>query len=219
MNWPILDVLADDERRALLSVGRRRRFARNEVIFHDGDPGDTLHLLAKGHVGIRVMTPLGDIATVRVLKAGDFFGELAVVSPAPRNATAVAVDAVETIGIHRDEFDELRAGHPQLERVLVEALVTEVRRLAVQLLDALYVPVEKRVWRRLVDLAGIFGDGDANLDGTVIALTQEEFAQVVGTTRPTINRLLRDGEEAGILRVARGRLEITDHTALTRRAR
>jgi CRP/FNR family transcriptional regulator, cyclic AMP receptor protein len=198
-------------------VARRRRFARNEVIFHEGDPGDMLHLLAKGHVAIRVTTPLGDVATVRVIKAGDFFGELAVVSPAPRNATAVAVDAVDTLGIHRDEFEELRTHHPALERVLVDALVTEVRRLAVQLLDALYVPVDKRVWRRLVDLAGIFGDADG--DGTVIPLTQEELAQVVGTTRPTVNRLLRDGEQAGILRATRGRVEIADHQALTRRAR
>ena len=215
MEWPVLDVLTPDERRALLSVARRRRFARNEVLFHEGDPGDTLHLLSKGHVAIRVTTPLGDVATVRVLKPSEFFGELAVISPAPRNATAAAIDAVETLAIHRDEFDALRDAHPAMERVLVEALVSEVRRLAVQLIDALYVPVEKRVWRRLAELAQVFGDGD----GTTIPLTQEDLAQVVGTTRPTVNRLLRDGEEAGIVAVGRGRVEITDLATLTRRAR
>src|SRR5207253_11324842 len=81
VDWPILNVLSEEERRALLSIARRRRFARNEVIFHEGDPGDTLHLLAKGHVAIRVATPWGDVATVRVLRAGAFLGELAVVSP------------------------------------------------------------------------------------------------------------------------------------------
>jgi CRP/FNR family cyclic AMP-dependent transcriptional regulator len=212
MDWPILNVLSDDERRALLSVARRRKFARNEVIFHEGDPGDTLHLVSKGHVAIRVTTPLGDVATVRVLQASEFFGELAVISPAPRNATAAAIDAVETLAVHRDEFDALRDGHPAMERVLVEALVTEVRRLAVQLLDALYVPVEKRVWRRLAELAAVFGDGP-------IPLTQEDLAQVVGTTRPTINRLLRDGEADGVVRVSRGRVEIADPALLARRAR
>ena len=217
MDWPILNVLSDDERRALLSVARRRKFARNEVIFHEGDPGDTLHLLNKGHVAIRVTTPLGDVATVRVLKASEFFGELAVVSPAPRNATASAIDAVETLAIHRDEFDALRDGHPTMERVLVEALVTEVRRLAVQLLDALYVPVEKRVWRRLAELVQVFGD--AAEERAIIPLTQEDLAQVVGATRPTINRLLRDGEAAGILQLSRGRIEITDRSKLDRKAR
>jgi CRP-like cAMP-binding protein len=88
--------------------------------------------------------------------------------------------------------------------------------LAVQLLDALYVPVERRVWRRLLELEDVFGDGG---ETTVISLTQEDLAQVVGTTRPTMNRLLRDGEGAGILRVARGRVEIVDHDQLARRAR
>jgi CRP-like cAMP-binding protein len=217
VEWPILSVLSEEDRRSLLSTARRRKFARNEVIFHEGDPGDTLHLLAKGHVAIRVTTPLGDTATVRVLKPGDFFGELAVVSPAPRNATAVAIDVVETQGVHRDQFEDLRTRQPSMERVLVEALVSEVRRLAVQLLDALYVPVEKRVWRRLHELADVFdGSGD---EAIAIPLTQEELAQVVGTTRPTMNRLLRESEDAGVVRLARGRLEILDVDGVARRAR
>jgi CRP-like cAMP-binding protein len=63
---------------------RRRRFDKGEVIFHEGDPGDTMHLLAKGHVAVRVTTPLGDVATLLILKPGDFFGEVALVSPAPQ---------------------------------------------------------------------------------------------------------------------------------------
>jgi CRP-like cAMP-binding protein len=216
MDWPILSVLSDADQRALLSTARRRRFARNEVIFHEGDPGETLHLVSKGHVAVRVTTPLGDVATVRVLRPGDFFGELAVVSPAPRNATVVALDVAETLVIHRDQFRDLLDRQPSVQALLVEALVTEVRRLAVQLLDALYVPVERRVWRRLLELESVFGDGTGT---AVITLTQEDLAQVVGTTRPTMNRFLREGEAAGILCVARGRVEITDHDQLARRAR
>jgi CRP/FNR family cyclic AMP-dependent transcriptional regulator len=217
MEWQILEVLSPDERQELLALTRRRRFARNEVIFHEGDPGDTLHLVAKGHIAIRVTTPLGDVATVRVLKAGDFFGELAIISPGPRNATAVALDAAETRAVHRDQFDALRARDPAIDRVIIEALVTEVRRLAVQLVDALYIPVEKRIWRRVVDLAAIF----AGADGAAVSipLTQEELAQVVGATRPTINRTLKEGEDAGVVRLARGRVEVLDRDAVARLAR
>jgi len=68
MDYPILDAVPDADRRAVLGAARRRRFARNEVILHEGDPGDSLHLPAKGHVAIRVTTPLGDAATVRILR-------------------------------------------------------------------------------------------------------------------------------------------------------
>ena len=151
-----------------------------------------------------------------MLRPGDFFGELAVVSPAPRNATAVAIDPTETLVVHRDEFQQLLDQQPSVQALLVEALVTEVRRLAVQLLDALYVPVERRVWRRLLELEAVFGDGSAT---TVISLTQEDLAQVVGTTRPTMNRLLRDGEAAGILHVfARSGRDRRPRPARARRA-
>jgi CRP/FNR family cyclic AMP-dependent transcriptional regulator len=217
MDWPLLRVVSDAERRELLSRARRRRFGRGEVVFHEGDPGDTLHLLAKGHVAVRVTTPLGDTATLLILKPGDFFGEMAVVSPGPRNATVIALDEAETLGLHRDVLEEIRADHPAVDRVLVEALVAEVRRLSALLVEALYVPVEKRIWRRLLDLGQIYAnEGDAT---TVIPLTQEDLAQVVGTTRPTLNKLLRGAETAGILVAGRGRLEIVDREALARKSR
>ena len=55
-----------------------------------GDPGDTLHLIAKGHVAVRIATPLGDTALLRVLGEGQYFGELAVVAPAPRRPRSSA---------------------------------------------------------------------------------------------------------------------------------
>ena len=56
MESPLLDVLAPDERRRLLSMARRRRFGRGEVVFHEGDPGDALHLIDKGHVAVKRTT-------------------------------------------------------------------------------------------------------------------------------------------------------------------
>jgi CRP/FNR family transcriptional regulator, cyclic AMP receptor protein len=217
MEFRLLEPLPADTRRELLSRARRRRFAPGEVVFHEGDPGDAMHLLAKGHVAIRVTTPLGDTATLRVLRAGDHFGELSVVAPAPRNATIVALDAIETLAVHRDDVEQLRREHPAVDRFLVDTLVQEVRRLSVLLAEALYLPVEKRTWRRLLALTAIYArDGDPT---TLIPLTQEDVAGIVGTTRPTINRLLRDAERDGLLRMSRGRIDVIDRAALERRCR
>src|SRR5258706_13505916 len=141
VDWPLLEGLSEADRRELLTRARRRRFARQEVLFHEGDPGDSLHLVSRGHVALRIHTPLGDVATMRIVRPGEFFGELAGVSPGPRNATAAALDAVETIHVDRELLAGLRADHPQIESILIEALVTEVRRLAQQVVQAMYVPV------------------------------------------------------------------------------
>jgi CRP/FNR family transcriptional regulator, cyclic AMP receptor protein len=213
----LLDPLSDDERLEILRRARRRRFAKGEVIFHEGDPGDALHLLAKGHVAVRVTTPLGDIATLLVVKPGEFFGEMALVSPAARSATVVALDDAETVSIHRELLEALRAEHPAVDRLLVDTLIADVRRLSTLLIDALYVPVEMRMWRRLLDLTQVYAS-ERNR-ACIVPLTQEDLAELVGATRPTVNRLLRSAEEAGLLRVGRGKVEILDAEALARRAR
>lgn len=217
MDWRLLESLTAEEHRAVISETRRRRFRRGEVIFHEGDPGDTLHLVAKGHVAIRRSTPLGDVATLLVLGPGDFFGELVLVSPdSGRNATVVALDPTETLTLQRDQLDMLRIEHPSIDRFLLDAAAKEIRRLSSLLSDALYVPVDKRVLRRLLEVAEAYGDV---VPGAVVPLTQDDLAGLAGTTRPSTNRVLRSAEEAGLLAVSRGQVRLNDIDGLNRRAR
>jgi CRP/FNR family transcriptional regulator, cyclic AMP receptor protein len=210
VDWPLLESLDPEERRALLAAARRRRFGRREVLFHEGDPGDALHLIVAGRVAVYVSTPLGDRAILAVLEPGEFVGEMALVSPAAeRAATARALEPTETFALRSAEFETLRRAHPAVDRFLVEVLAATVRRLNGLLLEALYVPADKRVMRRLASLAPA--------DGTPVALTQEELAGLAGTARATANRALRSAEADGILRLRRSRIEILDHEALARR--
>ena len=215
MESPYLTVLSPDDRSAVIGVARRRRYVRNEVLFHEGDPADTFHILDRGHVAVRTSTPLGEVALLRVLGPGDAFGEMALMDPTPRMATIVALDPCETLTLHRDAFDRLRRDHPDIDRLLLAAMVGEVRRLSALTLELMYVPVDKRLHRRLVDLAAIYGDGGP----VTIPLTQEDLAQLTGTTRQTSNRVLRAAEASGLLRVGRGRIELLDVEGLARQSR
>jgi CRP/FNR family transcriptional regulator, cyclic AMP receptor protein len=216
MEWALLAVLSEADRRDLLAGAHRRRFAKGEVIFHEGDPGDTLHLLAKGRVSVRLTTSLGDVTALRIISPGGWFGELALLCPAPRVATIVALEPVETLVVHRDQIAELRQSSPGFEHVLAEALVAEVRRLSIALLEALFVPVDKRVLRRVAELATLYGGGEGP---AVIPLTQEEVAQLAGTTRPTVNKVLQMAAGEGLLSLRRGQIEVADGEIVARRGR
>jgi len=206
--WPLLASLPDPEARELLSAARRRRFDRHEVVFHEGDPGDSMHLIERGRVALRVTTPLGDTVTLRILGPGAVFGELALLDPAPRNATVVALERTHTLSLHRDHFDDMRRHHPEVDRVLIDSLVAEVRRLSIQLLQALYVPVPRRVELRLLDLVQQYGD---DRGGPVdIPLTQEDLAELCGASRTTVNKVLRDLEQDSLVTVSRGHLVVDD---------
>lgn len=214
MEWPLLDPLPPEARRRLLAAGRLREFARKEIIFHEGDPGDTLHLVRRGHVAVRITTPLGDVATLTVLGPGQTFGELALLDAAARrSATCLALERTETWSLHRDQIVGLRLQNTAVDRFLVDLLAGYVRRLSEHLVQALYLLADQRVALRLLDLAEIYrGRPD-------IPITQDEVASLAGTSRATVNRVLGELEQAGALRVARGRITVLDREQIARAAR
>jgi CRP-like cAMP-binding protein len=200
----------------LLAHARRRHFAKNETIFHEGDVGETLHLLSQGHVAIRLSTETGDKCILRVIGPGGWFGELAVIAPAERNATVLALDKVVSLALPRQEVDGLRHRVPAFEEVLSRALVGELRRTSTALVEAFFVPVERRVLRRLAELAELYGSGATAVS---LPLTQEEIAQFAGTTRPTVNKVLQNAASTGLLALRRGQVEVIDRPKLARAAR
>jgi CRP-like cAMP-binding protein len=199
----------------VLTFARRRTFARGEVVFHEGDPADSLHLISKGRFAVRVTTTLGETATFAIFGPGEAFGELALVSEAPRSATVAALEPAETYSLYRREFDQLRREHPFVNRVLVAVLAAEVRRMDELIVEAFYVGADKRVLRRLRDLAEVYGNGT---DQITVPLTQEDLAGLAGTSRATVNRVLREEESRGTVALSRGKTTVLDLAELTRRA-
>ena len=111
--WPVLASLSSVEQEELFNAGRRRSFAKGEVLFHHGDPADSLHLIVSGRVAIRVLTPQGEQAILNVLGPGSVCGELALIDTnAHRTATVTALEPCETIVLRRRQFEKLRALQP-----------------------------------------------------------------------------------------------------------
>ena len=215
MEWPVLASLPPDERRTLAAGLRRRAYRRDEVIVHQGDPADTLHLIAAGHASVRVTMPGGEYVVVAILGPGDAFGEHALVSgPQSRGATVVALDRCETLSLGRNEFERLRTAYPGVDRFLVDLLARRVDKLNIYLLEALFVPAERRVLRRLLELCELY---PADGQGIVIPVTQETLASLAGTTRPTANQVLRRLVAAGIVKVSRSQVVVLNRAGLHQR--
>ena len=216
MDWPVLASMPAEDRRRLVATLRRRAYRRDEVIFHQGDPADTLHLVAAGHVSVRVTLPGGEFVIVVLFGPGDAFGETALVGgPRPRGGTVIALDPCETLSLSRDQFERLRASYPGVNRFLVELLSARVDRLNRQLLEALYVPAERRVLRRLLDLCQMYGGDGQHI---VIPVTQETLASLAGTTRPTANQVLGRLAARQLVEVSRGQIAVLNRGELHRRA-
>jgi CRP-like cAMP-binding protein len=216
VEWKLLEGVPPEEVRQLLSLARRRKFKRGEVVFHRDDPADSMHLVVSGRFAIRVMTPLGEPATIAVRGAGDSFGEMALVGGARRSATVEALEESETFSVYEGDFHRLRREHREVDQLLIGFLANEVRMLNERLLEALYLPAERRVLRRVVELARLYGGDEGAVE---VPLTQEELAGLAGTSRATVNGVLRDEEKRGTVELKRGKTVVLDREALAKRAR
>lgn len=190
---------------------RVRRFRRGETIFHQGDPGDSLFILEAGFVKIVLPSPEGEEgAIIATLARGDFFGELALLDGAPHSATAVALEATQALVLGRATFERLVDEEPGLRNALFAGLVAELRRLTGHVEELHFLDLPGRLARRLVRLAREH-DPDATGEARFPwPYTQSDLAGMIGGTRQTVNRLLNDLADRGLVRFEKESLVIPD---------
>jgi CRP/FNR family cyclic AMP-dependent transcriptional regulator len=206
---------------------RTRRFRRGETIFHAGDPGDALFIVNEGEVKITLAADDGaEPAILTTIGPGGFFGELALLDGAPRSATAVALDAVETTMLRRDAFDTLVDTQAPLRHALLAALAGEIRRLTAQVEDLHFLDLPGRLARHLLRMLpsapGAGADDLATLTGAhrlPWPYTQTELAGMIGGSRQSVNRLLADFVASGLLRFEGDELVIPDAARLVAASR
>jgi CRP/FNR family cyclic AMP-dependent transcriptional regulator len=209
------------------SALRPRRFRKGETIFHAGDPGDALFLIGDGAVKITIPPDDGsEPAILTTIGAGGFFGELSLLDGAPRSATAVALEPSETYVLRRDAFDALVDEQPVLRHTLLVTLAGEIRRLTAQVEDLHFLDLPGRLARHLLRTIAIReGRDPATVDDLTgehrlpWPYTQSELAGMIGGSRQSVNRLLADLVDEGLVRFDGDDLIIPDAARLALAAR
>jgi CRP/FNR family transcriptional regulator, cyclic AMP receptor protein len=201
----------------LAARARRRRFAAGEVIFHEGDPGRSLCVLDSGRIKITAASEQGQEALLAVVGPGEFFGELALFDDSPRSADAVAIESTQTLNLTREDFLKVLDQYPAVARHLLAVLARTIRRLTAELSDIVFLDVDSRIAKRLLDLAESHGQDTAEGRLIALALSQAEIGQMVGATRESVNQCLRRFQSAGLIKVARQKIVVLKPDALQRR--
>lgn len=219
MEWPLLAPLPAVEREQLLARTRRRTYARGEVVVREGDGSDSLHLVEAGRLAVRVDTSAGDTAMFSVIGAGDWFGELSLLgghATPVRTATVVALEPAATRSLARADFAELRRKHAGTGELLLTLLSRRIEELSSRLVEAMYDGLDRRVYRRLLDLHRAYRT-ESNGQPVMIPLTQAQIAELVGGTRPSVNQVLQRLAQQGVVELGRGRLVVHQPGELARR--
>lgn len=193
-------------------------FGPGQVIFMEGETGDQLFLLVEGKVKIGRRSTDGRENLLAIMGPSDMFGELSVFDPGPKTSSATAITAVRTLAMSRDALRGWILDRPELSEQLLRVLARRLRRTNDQLADLIFTDVAGRVAKLLLQLAARFGRQERGGVRVRHDLTQEEIAQLVGSSRETVNKALTDFAQRGWITMKGRTVLIEDAAQLARRA-
>ena len=203
---------------ALAAVCVPRSFRRDQYLMYQGDPGDHLVVLVDGLVKIMVTSDRGDEMVLATLGPGEVLGELAVIDQGPRSASVVAVQPTTTLVVTRTALITAMHHSPALLDAMLRTLGGLVRRLTEQASDLVFLDLGGRIAKLLVQRAERESQTPGRRLAVDLHLTQTELAQMVGASRPAVNRVLQSLVGRGWINLDGKTIEILDAPALRRRA-
>jgi len=201
---PLFAGLAPRELDALAAVTRTRALAAREELFHKGDPGNQVYGVVAGTLKVVTTSEAGDDVVFNLMSVGDVFGEVAVFCEAERTATVAALSECELLVIDRRDLLAFLRSHPDAALALMAVLAQRVRSLSELVEDTLFLNLPVRLAKKLVAYAESHGQRTPEGVRIDLKLSQEEWGDLVGATRESINKQMRAWTDQRLIRVDHG---------------
>jgi CRP-like cAMP-binding protein len=211
---PLLSGLGPVELGRFADDVRERSYAKGNVILFEDDPGDSLFIVREGRVKVVLVGEDGREVILGMLGVGAHFGELSLIDSRPRSAHVIAVEDSELIVLRREDFRRRVEESPAVAWALMQELSKRLRRADEQIGSLVLLDVDGRIARLLLDAVGESGS-------PVIErrLTHQTIAQMIGASRETVSRAMREFQDRGLITVERRQISIADRSALEALAR
>jgi len=210
---PLFSGLPPEELERFAELTRERSYPKGSVILFQDDPGDSLFVLRDGRVKVVLIGEDGREVILGVLEPGAHFGELALIDDQPRSAHVIAMEDAQLLVLRREDFRRRVEANPTVAWALLSELSRRLRRADVKIGGLVLLDVPGRIARLLLDLADEGGSEQVEKP-----LTHQTIAQMIGASRETVSRAMKEFQDAGLIRVERRRISIGDREALEKRS-
>jgi CRP/FNR family transcriptional regulator len=212
----IFSGLTEEQLVELASVAVPRRWTSGEVIFREGDSGDTCYVVQDGSVRVTRNHSDGRTITLAELRPGDLFGELAMFDSERRSATVEAVEDTTGVALLAGDMRRLLLRHPEISIKLLSAFADRLKEANERISRQSFQTVASRVAGVLLAHTETLEAEGAAPQNVLIRSTRAEIAQLAGSSRESVSRFLATLERAGLVTSGRGKVVIHDPAALRR---
>lgn len=200
---PLFAGLPEDDLRTLAAHAVAHRYRKNTIVLSKGEESDTMYVVHSGRLRVYLDDEQGNEITIRLLGPGDVFGELAMLSGSPRAANVMTTEDCELSIVSRSHFMECLAANSQIGFRIIRSLVQRIQEMTEDISTLALLDVYGRVRTTLERLA-------QDRDGKRVTdrLTHQEMANMVGSSREMVSRILRDLKVGGYISMQDKRITI-----------
>ena len=196
---PLFEGLDDEQLDAIALVTITRRFDKHQVIILAEEEGDALFIISSGQVRVSIVSEDGREVILSLLGTGSVFGELSLLDGKPRSANVVATENTDLYMLRRSDFLQLVYKVPQIAVGLLAELAARLRKTDRKIEGLALLDVTSRISETLLQLAD--EHGTETDDGVLLKSrpTHQQIANMSGTTRETVSRVLKRLEKQGYI--------------------
>ena len=205
---PLFADLSREELAKLAEMAHTRRLRAREELCHKGDPGSQIYIVVSGRLKATTPSAEGKEMTFSIMGPGEVLGEMALLDGGPRSATVEALEACELLSIDRRDFLPFLERHPRVAIKLLATLAGRVRTTSALVEDTLFLNLPNRLAKKLLELSDRYGRPTGEGIEIELRLSQTELANLVGTTRESVNKQIRAWADEGVVDMRSGRILI-----------
>jgi CRP/FNR family cyclic AMP-dependent transcriptional regulator len=206
INSNLFSLFSEENKKELMKLGQNTEFLEKKCLFRQGDIGECFYFIRKGYVTISITSNDGKEIILNRLSGGEVFGEIAMFDQGVRTADAFVEEGCVLMSIKREDFFKFLEKHPHLYKMVLDLLCQRLRWCSSLLEDFLFQDTMKRLICRLVTLSEKYD----NVTDSLIEVTQDDLAKMLGTSREVVNRNLQFLQDKDLLRIERKKIFVPD---------
>jgi CRP/FNR family transcriptional regulator len=209
-NLSIFKDIPDDIIREVLTIAVEKRYKKGEIVYYQGDKGYTLDIVKQGRLKVTILAEDGKEKTLAILSEGDIIGEVSLIDDRPRSATIEALEDCRLLSIRKEDFEKLLLQYPKISLEIAKVLSKRLRDADRSIEELAFYDVRTRVINILVSMGERYGRNTPNGIEIHTKFTHQELADLVGSSRETITRVLGELQENGLINVEKNKILIID---------
>lgn len=213
---PLFASLSEVDQQYLASLLRRRSLLKGEMLFRQGDEGTALYIIHKGRIKISLSRGI-DMVTLAILDEGEFLGEMSLLDGLPRSADAAALEDSQLYVLNRKDFLPFLIQNDSAVLAVLFALSMRLRRTDERLAEMCFLNLPARLAQRLVKMVELQAINEQNPNEYILKISQQELGNILGVSRESINKELKNLRDKSILSTSRNCIRIQNLASLKKR--